>query len=73
MIDATTEIDGLRLDFRRMLGKISTLKDEIMQKETAIVAEQDKGTKQDKFNKDLEKDITKITNNITSSNKMIQT
>ena len=56
-----------------MLGKISTLKDEIMQKETAIVAEQDKGTKQDKFNKDLEKDITKITNNITSSNKMIQT
>jgi hypothetical protein len=38
-MEATAEIDGLRLDFRRMLGKISTLKDEIMQKENAIVAE----------------------------------
>lgn len=45
LMEATAEIDGLRLDFRRMLGKISTLKDEIMQKEAAIVAEQDKGTK----------------------------
>lgn len=30
LMEATAEIDGLRLDFRRMLGKISTLKDEIM-------------------------------------------
>lgn len=45
LMEATAEIDGLRLDFRRMLGKISTLKDEIMQKENSIVAEQDKGTK----------------------------
>lgn len=61
LMEATAEIDGLRLDFRRMLGKISTLKDEIMQKENAIVAEQDKGTKQDQVNRGLQKDIDKIT------------
>ena len=72
-MEATEEIDGLRMDFKRMLGHISTLKEEITSKEQAIVIEKDRQTKYVNRNNELQADIEKIDNNIKSSDKMIKT